>query len=175
MSLSMAEFLEQCDRHPDRIPLDELTTALAELSISLDDLGEYVRFGEDTYQRNLMRTGPADDGRTVTVTNFSVTCEDIPRFQSCVNANRNTSWEKNDASAATSPATPNRAATTADHSIAGQTTTPCTKKRSGRTSAADCRCRSPRQSALHCVALHRKTCSNDRETSPPRKPGPSQF
>ncbi|HWL95291.1 MAG TPA: cysteine dioxygenase family protein [Phycisphaerae bacterium] len=58
MSLTLSDFLANMDRHPERVPLDELTAMLERLEISLDDVGEYVQYGPQTYRRNLMHAGP---------------------------------------------------------------------------------------------------------------------
>lgn len=58
MTPAVAELLERLDRHSDCVPLDELIEALAALDITLKDVDEFVCFGDDTYQRNLMHTGP---------------------------------------------------------------------------------------------------------------------
>ncbi len=58
-SESLAEFFAALDQHTDRIPLDELRQRLETLSISMDDVREVARFGEETYRRNLLRSGAA--------------------------------------------------------------------------------------------------------------------
>lgn len=59
MPLPLLDFLAALDRHPGRIPLDELTAALRDLDIDLQDVARFAHFGQKTYQRNLMHTGPA--------------------------------------------------------------------------------------------------------------------
>ena len=58
MSLTLSDFLAKLDRHPQRVPLDELTAMLKQLDIGIDDVREYVRFGPQTYRRNLLHAGP---------------------------------------------------------------------------------------------------------------------
>jgi len=48
-------FLDQLD---DRASLHELTSELRDLDIDCDDVGEFVRFSERGYMRNLVRAGP---------------------------------------------------------------------------------------------------------------------
>lgn len=59
MSLAVPDLLEQFNRHPESIPLEEVVAGLTDLEVSLDDMREFVCFGEDTYQRNLIHVGPA--------------------------------------------------------------------------------------------------------------------
>lgn len=56
--LKLSDFLARMDCHPQRVPLDELTSMLAELSITLNDVKDFVKFGGETYRRNLMHAGP---------------------------------------------------------------------------------------------------------------------
>lgn len=58
MSQSLSAFLAALDRYNERVPLNELCVRLRELTISLDDVREHMRFGKQTYQRNLMHAGP---------------------------------------------------------------------------------------------------------------------
>lgn len=58
MSLTMTDFLATMDRHKERVPLDELTSLLKDVQITLDDVREFVKFGPETYRRNLMHAGP---------------------------------------------------------------------------------------------------------------------
>jgi cysteine dioxygenase len=58
VSYTLTEFLAHLDRHKDFVPLSELTHRLNDLSITLDDVRDYLHFGRDTYQRNLMHAGP---------------------------------------------------------------------------------------------------------------------
>jgi len=54
---NLAEFLASLDRHPRRVPLPELVRRLEELDMDLEEVGDYVRFSPDHYQRNLMHAG----------------------------------------------------------------------------------------------------------------------
>jgi cysteine dioxygenase len=56
--LTLSDFLARMDRHPQRVPLDELTRLMTDLSIAMDDVCEFTQFGETTYRRNLMHAGP---------------------------------------------------------------------------------------------------------------------
>lgn len=58
MLLSVSDLLEQFDRHPESLPLDEVVAGLTDLDLRLDDIREFVFFGKDTYQRNLIHVGP---------------------------------------------------------------------------------------------------------------------
>jgi cysteine dioxygenase len=55
---TLDEFLAALDEWTERVPLDVLEERLAELEISLDDVRPFVKFGRDTYRRNLMHAGP---------------------------------------------------------------------------------------------------------------------
>ena len=59
MSTTLSNLLSQFDRHLEAIPLDELSSGLAESNLSLDDVQEFVCFSDDSYQRNLVHAGPA--------------------------------------------------------------------------------------------------------------------
>lgn len=59
MSLSVPDLLQQFDCHTESIPLDEVVADMTDLDVSLDDVREFVCFGEDTYQRHLIHVGPA--------------------------------------------------------------------------------------------------------------------
>jgi cysteine dioxygenase len=56
--LAFAELLRRFDAVPGRIPLGALEAALADLSITLDDVRPHLVFGADTYRRNLVHAGP---------------------------------------------------------------------------------------------------------------------
>lgn len=58
MARTLDELIEYLDGLDDRAPLDELQAELAELEIDVEDLGEYVRFSDKGYQRNLVHGGP---------------------------------------------------------------------------------------------------------------------
>jgi cysteine dioxygenase len=59
MATSLPELFRRLDARPGRIPLGELEDALAGLSVSLDDVRATLKFGDDTYRRNLVHAGPA--------------------------------------------------------------------------------------------------------------------
>jgi cysteine dioxygenase len=59
MTPALADFFAELDRHTGRVPLEHLTRALGKLALSLDDVREFLGFGRQTYQRNLVHTGPA--------------------------------------------------------------------------------------------------------------------
>ena len=58
-ALSLSAFLSALDTYAERVPLDELTAMLRRLDIGLEDVRPCVRFGDERYQRNLLRAGPA--------------------------------------------------------------------------------------------------------------------
>ena len=59
MSQTLRELLTSLDFYSSRVPLDELTRRLEDLTICLDDVRDYLVFGQDHYRRNLMHAGPA--------------------------------------------------------------------------------------------------------------------
>ena len=59
MAISLGTLLERLDAWRERIPLSELERVLGEVSITLDDVRPFLKFGEDTYRRNLVHAGPA--------------------------------------------------------------------------------------------------------------------
>jgi len=59
MAKTLAELLRRLDAFSDRIPVGELEAALADVSMSLDDVRPWLIFGADTYRRNLVHAGPA--------------------------------------------------------------------------------------------------------------------
>lgn len=59
MSQTLHEFLASLDFYSDRVPLGELTRRLEDLAIGLDDVRDYLVFGQEHYRRNLMHAGPA--------------------------------------------------------------------------------------------------------------------
>jgi cysteine dioxygenase len=59
MTSSLGRVLEELDAWPKRIPLPELERALGGLSVTLDDVRPFVKFGDETYRRNLLHAGPA--------------------------------------------------------------------------------------------------------------------
>jgi cysteine dioxygenase len=58
MANLLADLLRRFDAIPGRIPLGTLDDALAELSITLDDVRSHLIFGDATYRRNLVHAGP---------------------------------------------------------------------------------------------------------------------
>jgi cysteine dioxygenase len=59
MTPSLDLLLEELDAWRERIPLHELKRALGALTITLEDVNQFVVFGDETYRRNLMHAGPA--------------------------------------------------------------------------------------------------------------------
>jgi cysteine dioxygenase len=59
MAKSLTELLRHLDAFTGRISLGEIGAALANVSLSLDDVGAHLIFGEETYRRNLVHAGPA--------------------------------------------------------------------------------------------------------------------
>jgi cysteine dioxygenase len=59
MAIFLADLFRRLDAHAGRIPVRELASALADLSISLDDVRAHLLFGADTYRRNLLHAGPS--------------------------------------------------------------------------------------------------------------------
>jgi cysteine dioxygenase len=55
--LNFAQFLDELDRHEQRVPLDELVALMEALEITPEELAAHVSFGESTYKRNLVRAG----------------------------------------------------------------------------------------------------------------------
>lgn len=58
MPQSLRHFLHALDRFEKRVPLDELCERMADLCVDLAELQPFLRFGRQTYQRNLMHSGP---------------------------------------------------------------------------------------------------------------------
>jgi cysteine dioxygenase len=46
------------DASTDAVPLDELCARMRDAALSLDDVRDWVRFGDGCYRRNLVRLGP---------------------------------------------------------------------------------------------------------------------
>jgi cysteine dioxygenase len=59
MATSFPDLLRRLDARRGRIPLGELEAALADLSDPLDEVRPHLKFGDDTYRRNLVHAGPA--------------------------------------------------------------------------------------------------------------------
>ena len=57
MSPQIESFLAKLNRFENRVPLEELTRAMNELDITIDDVCEYVEFDPQRYRRNLMYNG----------------------------------------------------------------------------------------------------------------------
>jgi len=58
MPQSLSEFLARMDRYSQRVPLAALVEEMADLRMSLEDVRDFVHYGETTYRRNLMHAGP---------------------------------------------------------------------------------------------------------------------
>ncbi len=59
VSITLSGFFAALDQHTGQVPLEKLIGLLKELSIAVADVRDFVRFDDDQYQRNLIRTGPA--------------------------------------------------------------------------------------------------------------------
>ena len=59
MAMHLSQLLDRMDRFHQRVPLEDLTAWLNELSIAFEDVQSCVRYGEATYQRNPLRLSPA--------------------------------------------------------------------------------------------------------------------
>jgi cysteine dioxygenase len=59
MPLLLDSVFDGLNRHPDRIPLEELRDWLNRAGIGFEDVKPYLRFHPDHYVRNLMYAGPA--------------------------------------------------------------------------------------------------------------------
>ena len=58
MTSPLRRVLEELDDWRERIPLPELKRALADLTVTLEDVRPFVKFDGDGYRRNLMHSGP---------------------------------------------------------------------------------------------------------------------
>jgi cysteine dioxygenase len=58
-TLTLQQLFDDLDRYEGRVPLDYLEERLKLLSINWTEVEPFVKFGEETYRRNLMRSGPA--------------------------------------------------------------------------------------------------------------------
>ena len=56
---TLVELLQTLDTYQARIPLDRLAAHLQATSLCFDDVKAHTYFGERTYRRNLLHTGPA--------------------------------------------------------------------------------------------------------------------
>lgn len=59
MTHTLQEFLSALDFYSARVPITELMRRLEELQITLDDVRDYLIFGNEHYRRNLVHAGPA--------------------------------------------------------------------------------------------------------------------
>ena len=59
MSLALDALLRRFDAFRERIPLPEISEALASLTLRLEDVRPWLQFAAETYRRNLMHAGPA--------------------------------------------------------------------------------------------------------------------
>lgn len=57
--MTLDELFSELDRFNERVPRRLLDDRLAQLKIDWDTVAPFVRFGPNTYRRNLMRAGPA--------------------------------------------------------------------------------------------------------------------
>jgi len=57
--LSIDDFFAAMNEHQARVPLDELTELMTDLQVTMDDVQDVARFGDETYQRNLWHEGTA--------------------------------------------------------------------------------------------------------------------
>src|SRR4030095_2512649 len=57
--ITLDALFQELDRHTDRVPLDDLRQRLEQLQYDWHEFESSVKFGRDTYRRNLMRSGPA--------------------------------------------------------------------------------------------------------------------
>jgi cysteine dioxygenase len=53
----VSDFFASLDQYRGRLPLGELINRLRKCPIEFEDVGEFVHFGRDRYQRNLMHAG----------------------------------------------------------------------------------------------------------------------
>lgn len=56
--MTLKELLSTLDRCGETVELEMLTDHLRALSIDLDDVSPFAKFGLETYQRNLLHAGP---------------------------------------------------------------------------------------------------------------------
>jgi cysteine dioxygenase len=56
--MTLDEFFDELDQHTECVPIDELTRLMGKLSITRNDLNEYIKFNDDHYARNMVRLGP---------------------------------------------------------------------------------------------------------------------
>jgi cysteine dioxygenase len=58
MNATLECLFDYLDGLETRAPLDELTAELAKVEVGCDDVGDFIRFSERGYTRNLVRAGP---------------------------------------------------------------------------------------------------------------------
>jgi cysteine dioxygenase len=56
--MTLDEFFSELDRHEGRVPLCLLNERLTDVAIPWSEVEPFVKFGAETYRRNLMRSGP---------------------------------------------------------------------------------------------------------------------
>lgn len=59
MTSSLGRVLDELDAWRERIPLSELERVIGGLPVALDDVRPFLKFGDETYRRNLLHAGPA--------------------------------------------------------------------------------------------------------------------
>jgi len=59
MELTLDEWLDELDRHQERIPLEVLTRGLKRVRLNPAEINPFIQFSSERYRRNLMRAGPA--------------------------------------------------------------------------------------------------------------------
>jgi cysteine dioxygenase len=57
--MTLQEFFAELDQYDGRVALKKLDQRLHELKVEWEEIADFVRFGPETYRRNLMRAGPA--------------------------------------------------------------------------------------------------------------------
>lgn len=53
----LSEFFKKMDSFEERVPLEQLTTWLGQVDVSMEDVREFAQFRDDRYQRNLLHQG----------------------------------------------------------------------------------------------------------------------
>jgi cysteine dioxygenase len=59
LPMTLEHFFGELDQYTSRVPLRLLDDRLRDLQVDWSQIVEFVRFGAETYRRNLMRSGPA--------------------------------------------------------------------------------------------------------------------
>ncbi|MCS7034769.1 MAG: cysteine dioxygenase family protein [Phycisphaerae bacterium] len=57
--MTLDDFFAELDQYRTRVPLRLLDERLRQVEIDLAEIEPFIRFGADTYRRNLLRAGPA--------------------------------------------------------------------------------------------------------------------